>query len=85
MKIDSQEALSKLIDVMRSKGVAVFEVDGIKVEFGPLDSKAPAESKAIPDPELCACKCPNYAHTNGYCINGCAPEKCAGPEETPDA
>ncbi len=75
------EELARLCDVLRAKGVRVFtnSSGGIHLEFGPPteDSKPAA---AGPDPDVCRCGHPNYAHTNGACLSGCNPENCVEPD-----
>lgn len=68
--------ISKLADALKERGVRSFTGSGIHLEFGLEDAKVTASQQA----DVCRCGCPLYAHTNGLCIHGCAPEACA-PEE----
>lgn len=79
--MSANSGLLAFIDQLRGKGVRTFkgpfEGDVIEVELGqPLLPDAPPEP-AGKDETVCACKCPVYAHTNGLCLAGCGPEKCA--------
>lgn len=78
--------LSKFLDLLRAKGVKVFEgapwsgAIFVKVELGSIE---PEEMKSGPtvDPEACRCGHPHFAHVNGLCTAGCEIEQCAPPEE----
>lgn len=75
--------LLAFIGKLRAAGVRTYrgpwETGTIELELGPaLIPDAP--TKAEPDANLCACKCPVYAHTNGLCLAGCEPALCAPGE-----
>lgn len=70
------EVVGRLADMLRAKGVKSIDVGGCKMELEPSQPKAePSTSQA--DPDICKCGCPEYAHVNGLCINGCEPSKCS--------
>lgn len=77
------EPLSKLLDLLRTKGVMKFQGANYQVEFAPFvdASPVPAE-KVLPQQDADNCKCGHalYAHVNGLCAMGCDVEKCAPKE-----
>lgn len=70
------EIVGRLADMLRAKGVKSIDVGGCRMELEPIQAKA-EPSKPQVDHDLCDCKCPEYAHVNGLCVNGCEPSKCA--------
>ena len=81
------EAVARLADVLRSKGVKVFKVGGLEMELHPSVesvSEPMPQQPPVPKEDADTCKCghAHYAHQSGLCIHGCAVEKCV-PEETP--
>lgn len=81
MSPEEMATIAKLCDMLRSKGVAIFEGAGVKIEFGALESDViDAHPGKTADVDMCRCGHPLYAHMNGGCIEGCEPEKCIDPE-----
>ena len=68
-----------LADCCRKHGVKMADVNGIRVELGPLDGPMKPDKPAAED---CPCGHGLHAHNGGLCLFGCSIEKCAGPEVT---
>ncbi len=79
-------ALLSFVDQLRTKGVRVYEGPfadtSIKLELGVIEQPMPVgpDTPKQAEKDLCNCKCPIWAHTNGFCLQGCAIESCH-PEE----
>lgn len=71
--------IGKLADMCRSKGIRILVNDGFRIELGPVMDET-STAKAGPDPEVCRCGHQMHRHMNALCVDGCDPDKCAGPE-----
>lgn len=84
-------ALGALCDVLRSKGVRLYQahgvlgsgIDDLRLELEPVAPGPPDAAKPEADPDVCRCLHPHFAHVNGLCTMGCDVEACAPPAEAP--
>lgn len=71
-------------DSLRSRGIKSYKGDfegkTVELELGPAVVPDPPKSNEDPI-DVCNCKCPTYAHVNGFCINGCEPSACIETEK----
>ncbi len=67
-------AVLALVDAMKARGVAKFTVDGVSVEFGPVD--VPLRDEKRVDDDMCPCGHGGHEHNAGLCLRGCDVEKC---------
>ncbi len=83
MNVEHPDKLDDLLALLKKHGVKHFELGSLKVEFAAVP---PLETVASPAPpiedEKCKCGHEMHAHSEqGFCLKGCEPDKCAGPEK----
>lgn len=91
------DALVPMLKALREQGVSEFAArpDGgwcVKFQVPAAPPQQPVRAPTAEDvatlrevlePESCDCGHPEFAHSNGLCIHGCSPEKCAPAEDQP--
>lgn len=74
------DQLEQALVMLRRQGVKSYNDapdGGFHVEFFPPEDKSMPESKDKKnETDVCQCGHPEHAHMNGFCVEGCFPEKC---------
>lgn len=83
MKIDSLADISRLLDLLKSKGVRAFSGLGIDVDLSAPDAGEPTRMVTLDEskPPECPCGHAVWEHVNGLCSTCADPSKCAAKPE----